>query len=105
MKKQKEKQKNAGYALKGVKPIPPVTVKKIVRTRFGRNYNSVNRMKKKRQKNTENFDKEQIRQMMYVRDVVFKNLLAAHHRRIRIDMREIINSKRHNARQLMQFSE
>jgi len=103
MKGKKEKKKNARYALKYVKPISPVIIIKAVRSGFGGDYNSINRMKKKRQENPENFDKQQVRQMMNVGHVVFKNLLAAHRRRVSIHMHEKINAERCDAGYLMQF--
>ncbi len=60
---------------------------------------------KQRQKNPENLDKQQVRQMMNIGYVVFKNPFAAHYRRISIHMDEKINSERNYSRQLMQLSQ
>jgi hypothetical protein len=61
-------------------------------------------MKRERQKNPENLDKQQIRKVMNVGYVVFKNLFAAHHGRIGIHMHQKINAERHNAGYLVQFT-
>ncbi len=98
MKQQKEKQKNAGYALENIKPITPVAVIQSIRSRFRRNKNTVNRMKKKRQENAENLDEQQIRKVMNVGDGIVKNFIAAHCLWIGEHMHEKVYAQRHDAR-------
>jgi len=105
VKRQEEKKKNARYALENIKPVARVTVAETIISGFGRNYNSVNRVKEKRQKYPENFDKYQERQMMNIGYVVFKNLLAAHHGQICVHVHEKINTERHDSRYLVQLSQ
>ena len=78
MKENKEKQKNARNSLEKIKPVAPVGVIADIRTRFGRDKNPVNRMKQQWQKNAENLDKYQIRNMMNVFDRIIKDLRSAH---------------------------
>ena len=104
VKQDKEKQKHARNALEKVKPVAPVAVIKSVRAHLSRNKHSVNRMKDERQENAENFDEQQIRNMVYVGNAVVKNLRAAHRLRVREQMHEKERAQRHDARQLMQLS-
>ena len=103
MKQQKEKQKNAGDALKKIKPVASVAVIERVRAHLRRNKNTVNRMKQQRQKNAENFHEQQIRNVMNVGDGVVENRRAAHRLRVREQMYEKERAQRHDARQLMQL--
>ena len=88
MKKDEKEKKDPGHALKNVKPIAPVAIVSDIRPRFGRNYYSVHRVKNKRQKDAENFDKEQIRYVVNILHGVFKNAFAVHSFRVREHMNE-----------------
>ncbi len=86
MKQQEEKKKNARHALKHVKPVASVTVIQSIWTHFRWNEYAVNWMKQKRQENAEDFDEQQIRNMMNIGNRVIKNLVAAHWLRVREQM-------------------
>ena len=62
-------------------------------------------MKDERQKNAENFDKQQIRNVVNIADPVVKNLRAAHCLGIRKHVDEKKRAERNNSGYLMQFSQ
>jgi len=105
MKKQEEKQKNARTPLKNVKPIAGVTITESVRSRFGRNDNSVDRMKYKRNKDPEDLDEQQIRDVVNILDMLVKNARAIYCGRIRVYVNEKKETERDDARKLVQFSQ
>ena len=61
-------------------------------------------MKQKRKKNTENLDKQQIWNMVYIADRIVKCFFAAHRFRVREHMDKKECAERHDARDLMQFT-
>lgn len=105
MKQQEEKQEYAGRALKNIKPIAPVIVIESVWSGFGGNKNAVNRVENERKKNAENFDKQQIRNMMNIADRVVKSFFAAHSFGVGKYMNEKKRAERNDPGYLMQLSQ
>ena len=97
MKKDKKEKKNSGDTLKCIKPITPVAIINIIHPRFAGNDYAVNGMKQKREKNSENFDKQQVRDIMNILYVFIKNFASPHSRRICVHMHEEKCPERHNA--------
>ena len=105
MEKDKEKQENSRGALENIKPIASVTVISDVRFRFRRNDYSINRVENQRQKYAENLDEKQVRNVMNVLHGIVKYFVAAHRLGICEHMSEKKQSQRHDAGNLVQFSE
>jgi hypothetical protein len=62
-------------------------------------------MKKKRDKNAEDLDKNEVRHVVDVLHMVVKHLGAAHCRRVRVNVHEVKDPQRNDPCHLMKFSQ
>ena len=105
VKQKKEKQKNARDALKDVEPVAAVAVVQNVRLRFRRDQNPVYRVEQQWKKNAEYLDKKEIRHVVNVLDMIVEYFRSIKGGGIRVHVHEEKKPKRHDAGQLMEFSQ
>jgi len=105
MEKDKEEKEYAGYPLKKIEPVSLIFINYYIRLCFARDQNTIYRMVKKRQKDTEYLYQQKERDTVYIRDGLFKRRFAVHCFRICEQMHKIEQAERHNAGQLVDFAQ
>ena len=91
--------------MKHVEPVSRVAVIQNVRLYFAGYQNAVDRMKQQRDKNTEDLDEQKIRHVVNILNMVVEDLRAIQRRRVCVQMDEIEKPERHDAGQLVNFSQ
>lgn len=105
MEQQEEEKKSARDPLKKVEPVPCIRIGEHIDLCLARDQHTVDRVIGKRQENAENLDKQEKRDVVNVLYVIIKDLRAVHRRYVRIDVYEVEHAKRHDSRNLMEFTE